>query len=242
VRASPEIRNAFAKSLPQEILSELVIVMSDLPAVPTFIPQAPKPQINLIHNNPPEVDFQIVRPAVKRSRKSEVGFSNAADDVYEVKPTIKKARKSEPIARKVNRRASGPNTATENMVPLTPEEDLNYCRGMISRMLSGPGYWTRLVGPFRNPVDPISDNVPNYFDVVKRPMDLRTIKGKMDRGEYTTAAEFEADVRLICQNCYEYWTENDKPFKDCLDFEDYFNKQWNARHKWAPTIKTEIID
>jgi hypothetical protein len=217
VRASPEIRNAFAKSLPQEILSELVIVMSDLPALPTFAPQAPKPQINLIHNNPP-------------------------DDVYEVKPIIKKARKSEPTARKINRRASGPNTAPENIVPLTPEEDLNYCRGMISRMLSGPGYWTRLVGPFRNPVDPVSDNVPNYFDVVKRPMDLRTIKGKMDRNEYTTAAEFEADIRLICQNCYEYWTENDKPFKDCLDFEDYFNKQWNARHKWAPTIKTEIID
>jgi hypothetical protein len=179
---------------------------------------------------------------VKRIRKSEVGFSNAADDVYEVKPIVKKARKSEPTGRKVNRRASGPNTGPENTVPLTPEEDLNYCRGMISRMLSGPGYWTRLVGPFRNPVDPVSDNVPNYFDVVKRPMDLRTIKGKMDRGEYTTAAEFESDIRLICQNCYEYWTENDKPFKDCLDFEDYFNKQWNARHKWAPTIKAEIID
>lgn len=35
-------------------------------------------------------------------------------------------------------------------------------------------------------------------------MDLGTVKRKMDDREYKTAAEFEADVRLIFTNCYKY--------------------------------------
>lgn len=35
-------------------------------------------------------------------------------------------------------------------------------------------------------------------------MDLGTVKRKMDEREYKTAAEFEADVRLIFSNCYKY--------------------------------------
>jgi hypothetical protein len=248
VRASPEIRNAFAKSLPQEILSELVIVMSDLPATPAYTPQAPKHQL---HFNHAEIDLEQPRPSTKRSRKSEVSTSVAAtatavpvgDEPFEVKPTVKKvARRSEPNRRTSNnRRTSGQGSA--EIIPLSPEKDLEFCRDLIMRMFKGPGFWTRLVGPFKNPVDPAVDNVPNYFDVVKRPMDLRTIQAKMNRGEYATSAEFEADIRLIFQNCYEYWTQDDPIFKNCADFENYFNTVWSTRHKWTtPTIKAEVID
>lgn len=82
-------------------------------------------------------------------------------------------------------------------------------------MIRGPGFWARLVGPFKQPVDLVVDNVPNYFDVVKHPMDLSTIRAKMANGAYTTASEFEADVRLIFQNCYEYWTQDYPIWKNC---------------------------
>lgn len=243
MRASPEIRNAFAKSLPQEILSELVIVMSDLPATPAYTPQAVKHQL---HFHPAEIDIEQPRPATKRSRKSEVATPAVVpvgDEPVEIKPPPKKAaRKSEAHRRtSSNRRVSAQGSA--EVVPLTPEKEMEFCRDLIMRMFKGPGYWTRLVGPFKNPVDPAIDNVPNYFDVVKRPMDLRTIQGKMSRNEYATSAEFEADIRQIFQNCYEYWTENDAIFKNCVDFENYFNTVWGTRHKWTtPTIKTEVID
>jgi hypothetical protein len=245
VRASPEIRNAFAKSLPQEILSELVIVMSDLPAAaPAYIPQAQKH-----HLNPAEMLIEPPRPAAKRSRKSEVAAPAAAasfaDELVEIKPPPPKkaVRKSEPNRRASNNRRASAQVASGEVVPLSPEKEMEFCRDLIVRMFKGPGFWTRLVGPFKNPVDPTVDNVPNYFDVVKRPMDLRTIQGKMNRNEYNTAAEFEADIRQIFQNCYEYWTQDDPIFKNCVDFENYFNTQWGARHKWnTPTIKTEIID
>lgn len=238
MRASPEARNAFAKSLPQEILSELVIVMSELPATPAFTPQGARhqPLMQPMHGN--EIDLDPPRSSTKRSRKSDIGLPAGPDDPYEIKPIIKKqARRSEPIRRKSKIQASG-NEPT----PLSPEKDLEFCRGMISRMVLGPGYWTRLVKAFKHPVDPVLDNVPNYFEVIKRPMDLTTIKGKMERNEYATAAEFEEDVRLIFKNCYEYWTENDPIYGQCQKLESYFDQQWTTRHKYTPTIKAEVID
>ena len=76
-------------------------------------------------------------------------------------------------------------------------------------------------------------------------MDLKTIQSKMSRNEYTTAEQFEADIRLIFQNCYEYWTQDDAVFKECEVFESFFNKQWIQRHNKASAssrIKAESTD
>lgn len=241
MRSNPEHRNNFAKSLPQEILSELVIVMSDFSANPAF------PARNVKHALPVEAqNMELARPA-KRVRKSAADVMIIAPDAdFDVKPTTKKpARRSEPN-RRVNRRISqAVITTAEDDAEWTQEKEMEFCQGMIDRMIQGPGFWTRLVGPFRNPVNPAVDNVPNYFDVVKRPMDLSTIKAKIMGGAYTSGAEFEADVRLIFQNCYEYWTQEDAIWDTCQAFEKYFNEQWGNRHRWNGTrtrIKAEVID
>lgn len=44
----------------------------------------------------------------------------------------------------------------------------------------------------------------DYFDIIKKPMDLGTVKEKMDSREYSNASEFVDDVRLIFTNCYRY--------------------------------------
>jgi hypothetical protein len=252
VRGSPDVRNTFAKSLPQEILSELVIVMSELPNTPTFAPRA----INKHYlNHQTEAEYESPysqpphsQPSQKRPRKSE-GEPFNGDDTLEVKHSIKKpSRKSEPVLRKPSK-AHGrmTNNPASSSAPAhfsnDPDRDLAFCRDLITRMLSGPGFWTRLVGPFKDPVDPVTHNAPNYFAVVKHPMDLKQIKGKMDRNEYATSADFEADVRLIFQNCYEYWTPEDQVFRDCEALERYFNEKWGKRNKWVPpTVKIETID
>lgn len=62
--------------------------------------------------------------------------------------------------------------------------------------------------PFIDPVDPIALGIPDYFDVVKHPMDLSTVmKGLRDNSRspqqhmYRGFNEFAADVRLIFDNC-----------------------------------------
>ncbi|RZF48150.1 hypothetical protein LSTR_LSTR009839 [Laodelphax striatellus] len=58
--------------------------------------------------------------------------------------------------------------------------------------------------PFYKPVDAEWLGLHDYHDVIKKPMDLGTVKQKMDNREYRTASEFAADVRLIFTNCYKY--------------------------------------
>lgn len=51
--------------------------------------------------------------------------------------------------------------------------------------------------PFRQPVNP--DEVPDYLDIIKEPMDLSTMEQKI--GTYQTKDQLYADVRLMVQNC-----------------------------------------
>lgn len=46
--------------------------------------------------------------------------------------------------------------------------------------------------------------VPDYYDVIRRPMDLGKIRGKLSGMEYRTTKEFVADVYLVFQNCSVY--------------------------------------
>ena len=52
---------------------------------------------------------------------------------------------------------------------------------------------------------PVSlEDVPDYLDVIKCPMDWSTIQSRLEALEYANAAEFTADVRLVCTNAMQY--------------------------------------
>ncbi|OQR96654.1 histone acetyltransferase, partial [Thraustotheca clavata] len=55
-------------------------------------------------------------------------------------------------------------------------------------------------GVFNIPVDPIAMNLPTYNDVICEPMDLGTIKKRLDIGAYETPLAFASDVRLVFAN------------------------------------------
>lgn len=63
---------------------------------------------------------------------------------------------------------------------------------------------------FASPVDPYKLNLPDYFDIVKRPMDLRTVQRRLDNDMYRTFGAFANDVRLIFQNALLY-----NPVRSC---------------------------
>ena len=58
--------------------------------------------------------------------------------------------------------------------------------------------------PFHTPVDPVKLQLPDYFDVIKQPMDLSLIKKKMETMQYKSAKEIIADFDLMFNNCYTY--------------------------------------
>nr|XP_026495936.1 ATPase family AAA domain-containing protein 2-like isoform X1 [Vanessa tameamea]XP_026495937.1 ATPase family AAA domain-containing protein 2-like isoform X1 [Vanessa tameamea] len=55
---------------------------------------------------------------------------------------------------------------------------------------------------FTKPVD--LEEVTDYLDIIKQPMDLETIMTKVDLHKYNCAKEFLDDVDLICANALEY--------------------------------------
>ncbi|KAM6921178.1 bromodomain testis-specific protein [Xenentodon cancila] len=81
-------------------------------------------------------------------------------------------------------------------------EQLRYCNSILKEMLSKRHY--AYAWPFYTPVDAVSLGLNDYHDIIKQPMDLSTIKKKMDQREYANEKEFAADVRLMFSNCYRY--------------------------------------
>ncbi|XP_004068304.1 bromodomain-containing protein 3 [Oryzias latipes] len=81
-------------------------------------------------------------------------------------------------------------------------EKLRDCNNILKEMLSKRH--CAYAWPFYTPVDAIALGLQDYHDIIKQPMDLSTIKKKMDHQEYTNATEFAADVRLMFSNCYRY--------------------------------------
>ncbi|XP_063829323.1 ATPase family AAA domain-containing protein 2-like [Ostrinia nubilalis] len=55
---------------------------------------------------------------------------------------------------------------------------------------------------FTKPVD--LEEVTDYLDIVKQPMDLETMMTKVDMHKYNCAKEFLDDIDLICANALEY--------------------------------------
>ncbi|KAK1877476.1 Bromodomain containing protein 4 [Dissostichus eleginoides] len=58
--------------------------------------------------------------------------------------------------------------------------------------------------PFYKPVDVAALGLHDYHDIIKYPMDLSSIKLKLENRQYREPQEFAADVRLMFSNCYKY--------------------------------------
>ncbi|XP_074972087.1 E3 ubiquitin-protein ligase TRIM33 isoform X4 [Phalacrocorax aristotelis] len=55
--------------------------------------------------------------------------------------------------------------------------------------------------------EPVPASIPNYYKIIKKPMDLSTVKKKLQKKHsqhYQTPEDFVADVRLIFKNCERF--------------------------------------
>jgi len=88
---------------------------------------------------------------------------------------------------------------------------------------------------FNSPVDPIELGLPDYFEVIKQPMDLGTIRKKLENGCYHSLDDFHNHVHITFDNAMLYNPEgsvvynmaNEMKTKFIQDFENLM-KQLNA--------------
>jgi bromodomain-containing protein 7/9 len=61
---------------------------------------------------------------------------------------------------------------------------------------------------------PVSETeVPGYSNIIKKPMDLQTMKTKLDRGAYKKVADLRADFALMIANCLTFNNDNQYFYK-----------------------------
>ncbi|KAM3867592.1 bromodomain-containing protein 3-like [Diretmus argenteus] len=81
-------------------------------------------------------------------------------------------------------------------------EQLKHCDTILKEMLSKKH--AAYAWPFYKPVDAEALELHDYHDIIKHPMDLSSVRKKMDNREYSDPQSFATDVRLMFSNCYKY--------------------------------------
>ena len=87
------------------------------------------------------------------------------------------------------------------------------------------------VWPFAGPVNPME--VPDYYEIVKDPLDLELIKDRVSSENYYTSLEmFCADFRLMFHNCRLYNSRDTVYFKCANRLEAFFDSKIAAGVNW----------
>ncbi|CEQ42856.1 SPOSA6832_04708, partial [Sporobolomyces salmonicolor] len=108
------------------------------------------------------------------------------------------------------------------------QEQLRFCKEVVKELFK------KVHEPYAYPFyQPVADVAayPTYLEYVKRPMDLSTIRSKLEHNQYPVPPyqAFEHDVRLIFKNCYAFnppgTVVNDWGHK----LESVFERKWEER-------------
>nr|XP_048271340.1 bromodomain adjacent to zinc finger domain protein 1A isoform X2 [Myodes glareolus] len=67
--------------------------------------------------------------------------------------------------------------------------------------------------------------VPDYYDIIKKPIALNIIREKVNKCEYKLASEFIDDVELMFSNCFEYNPRNTSEAKAGTRLQAFFHIQ-----------------
>ncbi|XP_055938364.1 bromodomain-containing protein 3-like isoform X2 [Argiope bruennichi] len=177
----------------------------------------PKQTVSSVENTKPvtrtpDVVVTSAPSKAKKGVKRKADTTTPTTSTYDLLPPPEKAPKIS------TRRESGrPIKKPSKDLPETPalnepnnsklknkklSEQMKYCHAVLKDLFAKKhaGYaW-----PFYKPVDVKLLNLHDYYDIIKQPMDLGTVKAKLEDCIYKTPEEFAADVRLIFTNCYKY--------------------------------------
>ncbi|KAK3309591.1 histone acetyltransferase-like protein [Chaetomium strumarium] len=124
-------------------------------------------------------------------------------------------------------RASGWSPAMDELAR-QPRHGPNYNQllHLLNDLQNHPSAW-----PFLVPVN--KDEVLDYYDVIKEPMDLSTMETKLEADQYNTPEDFIRDAKLIFDNCRKYNSETTSYAKSANKLEKFMWQQIRAIPEWS---------
>ncbi|XP_045803462.1 transcription factor GTE10-like isoform X1 [Trifolium pratense] len=114
------------------------------------------------------------------------------------------------------------------VVPMTTSYAtlMKQCENLLNRLMSHQYGWV-----FNAPVDIVKLNIPDYFTVIKHPMDLGTVKSKLTSGKYSSPIDFAADVRLTFSNAMTYNPPGNDVHGIAATLSKAFETKWKSIEK-----------
>ncbi|OQU98218.1 Bromodomain-containing protein [Cladophialophora immunda] len=125
------------------------------------------------------------------------------------------------------------------------ELQLKFCDEVLKELMNAKNWQANQY--FMYPVDPVALNIPTYFQIIKKPMDLSTVKTKLQNNAYEKAKDFEEDIRLIFKNCFKFNPEGDLVNSSGHQLEELFNRKWATKDDWLaarepPSVTQSDVD
>ncbi|CAI5697286.1 unnamed protein product [Oreochromis niloticus] len=128
-------------------------------------------------------------PAQSESRKRSLTETAAPRKLSRpILPVLPSSHSPGASSSSSNRRSSGRNQGVH---------ELSACEQLTVELVRHEDSW-----PFMKLVS--RTQVPDYYDIIKKPIALNTIREKVNNCEYQTAGEYISDVELMFSNCLQY--------------------------------------
>ncbi|KAF4462664.1 histone acetyltransferase [Fusarium albosuccineum] len=97
---------------------------------------------------------------------------------------------------------------------------------ILSELQSHESSW-----PFCQPVR--KDGIPDYYEVIKEPMDFSTMEARLEAGQYMAIGDFIKDAQLVFDNCRRFNDET-LPYVKCANkLEKYMWQQIHRVPEWS---------
>ncbi|POS85300.1 hypothetical protein EPUL_002787, partial [Erysiphe pulchra] len=185
----------------------------------------PKKEKKIVKRNPQISDLPIRPPPKRTSRETQALAQNSAQAF--------------PLSNKVDggrpKREIHPPKKKDLPYAVRPKNkkhslELKFCEEVLSELQKSR--YNSISHPFMVPVDPVALGIPNYFAIIKKPMDISTVSKKLKDSVYLNANEFEKDVRQIFINCYKYNPEGNAVRQMGKSFEEIFNNIWAKKEQY----------
>ncbi|XP_035642236.1 bromodomain-containing protein 3-like isoform X2 [Oncorhynchus keta] len=199
-------------SSPPPVCQTPVIAATPVPTIISVIPvQAVSPAASMMAVVPTAQPV-IKKKGVKRKADTTTPTTSAISASRSDSPTqLLESQQGKVSSRREStvRPVKPPKKGTEDgEVPLLggkkgkPGEQLKHCDFILKEMLSKKH--AAYAWPFYKPVDAEALELHDYHEIIKHPMDLSTVKKRIDSQDYPDAQSFATDVRLMFSNCYKY--------------------------------------
>ncbi|XP_073297143.1 transcription factor GTE4-like isoform X2 [Primulina huaijiensis] len=102
-----------------------------------------------------------------------------------------------------------------------PKLILKSCNVLLERLMKHKHGWV-----FNTPVDAAGLGLHDYFEIIKKPMDLGTVKTRLNQSWYKSPVEFAEDVRLIFQNAMTYNPKGQDVYVMAEQLAQVFEDKW----------------